>query len=174
MTDPQTPTTTLGIAILTVSDTRTQATDTSGDTLAARAKDAGHRLLGRRIVKDEPTELRDALLALCDDPAVDVILCTGGTGLTRRDITPEVVESLYDKAIPGFGELFRWLSFQEIGTATLQSRASAGVVRGKLVFALPGSPGACRTAWDKILVHQLDASLRPCNLAELLPRIRNG
>jgi molybdenum cofactor biosynthesis protein B len=162
----------LGIAVLTISDTRTAETDTSGDLLAERARAAGHRIADRRIVPDEAAAIGAALEAFVEDDAVDVVLATGGTGITKRDITPEVVEAVCDKMIPGFGELFRWLSFRDIGTSTIQSRATAGLARGTLIFALPGSTNACRTAWDEILVSQLDVTHKPCNFAELLPRTR--
>lgn len=162
----------VNIAVLTISDTRTEADDASGETLIARLTAAGHRLAGRRIVRDEVGAIAAALRAWIDDPAIDVIISTGGTGLTGRDVTPEAVRAVIDKEIPGFGELFRWLSFQKIGTSTIQSRALAGVANGTYVFALPGSTGACRDAWDEILVHQLDARHRPCNFVELMPRLR--
>ncbi len=162
----------LGIAVLTISDTRVEATDTSGRLLVERAEAAGHRVVHKRIVADETSAIGAAFEAFIDDEAVDVVLATGGTGITLRDVTPEVVEAVCDKMIPGFGELFRWLSFREIGASAIQSRATAGLARGTLIFALPGSTGACRTAWDEILLTQLDASHRPCNFAGLLPRTR--
>lgn len=162
------------IAVLTVSDTRTPATDRSGDTLAARAGAAGHAVVLRRIVRDELDELEAALRALVADPGVDVVLATGGTGITGRDITPEALQRVIEKEIPGFGELFRWLSYAKIGTSTIQSRALAGVADGTLLFGLPGSPGACEDAWDGILATQLDRRFRPCNFIELLPRLREG
>lgn len=162
----------LRVAILTISDTRTLETDGSGGLLIDRLRAAGHTLASRRIVRDEQDLIRDAVAAWIEDPGVDVVVATGGTGLTRRDVTPEVFQGLYDKEIPGFGELFRWLSYEEIGTSTIQSRATAGLARGTLLFALPGSTGACRTAWDRILATQLDIDHRPCNFAEMLPRMR--
>ena len=162
----------LSIAVLTISDTRTLETDRSGAFLAERARADGHRVVTHRIVRDEPDAIRAAVQTWISDPEVDAVVATGGTGLTRRDLTPEVFEALYDKSIPGFGELFRMLSYEEIGTSTIQSRASAGVAGGTLLFALPGSTGACRTAWDRILRSQLDIRHKPCNFAELLPRIR--
>ena len=160
------------IAVLTVSDSRTAGTDRSGDTLAERIASAGHRLAARAIVTDE----RDAIVAKLhewiDDPNVDVVVATGGTGLTGRDVTPEAFHAVYEKEIAGFGELFRWISFQKIKTSTIQSRATAGVAGGTYLFALPGSPGACRDAWDEILVHQLDSRTRPCNFVELMPRLK--
>lgn len=160
------------IALLTVSDTRTEADDVSGRILADRIKAAGHHLADRTLVRDD----RDAIIAVLrrwiDDPAIDVVITTGGTGVTGRDITPEAVEAVMDKPIPGFGELFRWLSFAKIGTSTIQSRAMAAIAGGTYVFALPGSSGACKDAWDDILVHQLDARYRPCNFVELMPRLK--
>ncbi len=161
----------LNIAILTVSDTRTSEDDKSGDTLKQRAETAGHRVIRREIVPDDLERLQDTLNAWIDAADIDVILTTGGTGVTGRDITPEAVESVGDKHIPGFGELFRWLSYKLISTSTIQSRATAVVARGTYIFALPGSPGACRDAWDGILADQLDIRHRPCNFAELIPRL---
>ena len=161
----------LNIAILTVSDTRTSEDDKSGDTLKQRAETAGHRVIRREIVPDDLERLQDTLNAWIDSADIDVILTTGGTGVTGRDITPEAVESVGDKHIPGFGELFRWLSYKLISTSTIQSRATAVVARGTYIFALPGSPGACRDAWDGILADQLDIRHRPCNFAELIPRL---
>jgi molybdenum cofactor biosynthesis protein B len=160
----------LGIAILTVSDTRTPDTDRSGDTLATRASEAGHHVHHRAIVPDDIEQIRTHIRGWVEDSNIDVVLTTGGTGITKRDVTPEAVEGLFDKAIPGFGEVFRMLSFQTIGTSTVQSRATAGLVGTTLVFALPGSTGACRDAWDGILATQLDSRHRPCNFAELRHR----
>lgn len=160
----------LAIAVLTVSDTRGLAEDTSGDLLANRLERAGHRLADRRIVRDDVYAIRAAASAWIADSAVNAILTTGGTGFTGRDSTPEALTPLFDKTIDGFGELFRHVSYAEIGSSTIQSRAIAGLANGTLIFALPGSTNACRTAWDKILADQLDASFRPCNFAELLPR----
>mgnify|MGYP002631946858 CR=1 FL=1 len=162
----------VGCAVITVSDTRTLETDTSGALVAERLSTMGHRVTERLVVSDEPAQIRAAVAARVADPEVAVVVLTGGTGLTRRDVTPEAVAPLATKHIPGFGELFRWLSYQEIGTATIQSRASAWLCDATLVFALPGSTGACRTAMDRILVEQLDARHRPCNFIELLPRIQ--
>ena len=162
----------LHIAALTVSDTREAATDTSGDTLVARLTAAGHVLAARAIVKDEVSLLVAHLNAWIDDPAIDVIITTGGTGVTGRDVTPEALDQVAEKMIPGFGELFRWLSFQSIGTSTIQSRACAGLARGTYIFCLPGSTGAVKDGWDGILASQLDARHRPCNFVELLPRLR--
>ena len=160
------------IAILTVSDTRTTADDRSGDTLAARIEAAGHSLAGRCIVKDDPDLIVEALTHWIEAAQVDCIITTGGTGVTGRDVTPEALEEVCDKFIPGFGELFRWLSFQSIGTSTIQSRACAGVARGTYIFALPGSTGAVADAWDGILALQLDSRHTPCNFVELMPRLR--
>jgi len=162
----------VAIAILTVSDSRTAADDRSGDTLAERAAAAGHTVVAREIVRDDLPAICDKLRRWIADPAVEVVLTTGGTGVTGRDVTPEALASVQEKEIPGFGELFRWLSFDKIGTSTIQSRATAGVARGTYLFALPGSPSACRDAWDGILAHQLDYRYRPCNFVELLPRLR--
>jgi molybdenum cofactor biosynthesis protein B len=163
--------TTLAIAVVTVSDTRTLETDLSGALLAARLVAAGHLLHARVVVRDERDAISATLRGLMADPQVRVVLCTGGSGLTDRDVTPDVVAELATKRIPGFGELFRALSFAEIGSSTIQSRADAGVCGDTLVFVLPGSPGACALAWDKILVQQLDVRHRPCNFVELLPKI---
>ncbi len=159
----------LAIAVLTISDSRTPADDRSGDVLAAGIVEAGHRLADRRLVRDEVPAIVASLRNWIADPAIAVILATGGTGVTARDVTPEAVRSLLDKEIPGFGELFRWQSYAKIGTSTIQSRALGGVAGGTYIFALPGSPGACRDAWEGILIHQLDFRYRPCNFAELLP-----
>jgi molybdenum cofactor biosynthesis protein B len=161
----------VNIVVLTVSDTRTEENDKSGDTLVKRLKEAGHSLVEKRIVKDELPLLKNVLKEWINSSAVDVIIATGGTGVTGRDVTPEAFESLYDKPIPGFGELFRWLSYQNIKTSTIQSRATAGVANGTFLFALPGSTGACKDAWDMIIVHQLDSTHQPCNLVELMPRL---
>jgi len=162
----------VNIAVLTVSDTRTEADDKSGNVLVERLTRAGHRLAARAIVPDEIERIRAQVSAWIDDAGVDVVIATGGTGVTGRDVTPEAFEALYEKAIPGFGELFRMLSYQKIGTSTIQSRCSAGVARGTYLFALPGSPGACKDAWDDILLTQLDYRFRPCNFVELFPRLR--
>ncbi len=160
------------IAVLTVSDTRGPAQDTSGDTLAARIAAAGHVLAERAIERDDSDAIERRLRGWIADPQVDVVISTGGTGLTGRDVTPEAFERVLDKRIEGFGELFRMLSFQKIGTSTMQSRALGGVAGGTYLFALPGSPGAVRDAWDDILVWQLDVRHRPCNLTELMPRLQ--
>jgi molybdopterin adenylyltransferase len=160
------------IAVLTVSDTRSTADDTSGDTLVERLTGAGHQLAARAIVKDEVALLVAQFTAWIDDPHIDCIVSTGGTGVTGRDVTPEALALVAEKSIPGFGELFRWLSFQSIGTSTIQSRACAGVARGTYIFALPGSTGAVKDGWDGILKDQLDSRHRPCNFVELMPRLQ--
>jgi molybdopterin adenylyltransferase len=162
----------VNIAILTVSDTRTPATDRSGDTLAERIARSGHRVAARAIEKDDADAIERHLRAWIADREIDVVLTTGGTGITGRDITPEAFDRVLEKRIEGFGELFRMLSYQKIGTSTMQSRALAGVAGGTYLFALPGSTGAVRDAWDDILVHQLDNRFRPCNLVELMPRLQ--
>lgn len=162
----------LRIAVLTVSDTRTLETDKSGAYVAEALQTAGHVIALRNIVPDELTLLQSTLSALIADNAVDVVIATGGTGITKRDVTPEALAPLVTKWIPGFGELFRYLSYADIGAATIQSRAEAALCGGTLVFALPGSTGACRLALEKIIVPQLDIRTKPCNFAELLPRIR--
>ena len=162
----------VNIAILTVSDTRTPETDASGRVLADRVTGAGHRLAARLIVADEKDAIVERLEAWIADPEIDVVIATGGTGVTGRDVTPEAFRSVYEKEIPGFGELFRWISYRKIKTSTIQSRATAGVAGGTYLFALPGSSGACKDAWDEILVHQLDARSRPCNFVELMPRLK--
>ncbi len=160
----------LNIAVLTVSDTRTEAEDKSGRTLVERLTAAGHLLAEKAIEPDDCYRIRATVSRWIADPGVHAVITTGGTGLTGRDGTPEAIEPLLDKVILGFGELFRSLSYQDIGTSTLQSRALAGVANGTIVFCLPGSSGACRDGWDKIIVHQLDARTRPCNLVEIMPR----
>ena len=159
------------IAALTVSDTRQPADDRSGDTLVERLTAAGHILAARAIVRDDVPLLVAQLEAWIADSQVDCIVTTGGTGVTGRDVTPEALAAVWDKEIPGFGELFRWLSFANIGTSTVQSRATAGVARGTYIFALPGSTGAVRDGWDGILASQLDSRHRPCNFVELMPRL---
>ena len=161
----------VNIAVLTVSDTRTLANDTSGDALAARIAAAGHRVADRAIEKDDAVAIERHLRGWIADPQIDVVITTGGTGVTGRDVTPEAFERVWDKPIEGFGELFRWLSFQSIGTSTVQSRACAGVARGTYLFALPGSTGAVKDGWDGILASQLDNRHRPCNFVELMPRL---
>lgn len=163
----------INIAVLTVSDTRTTETDTSGDILAARVTGAGHVLAARAIVRDDAALLTAQFEAWINDPEVDAVVSTGGTGLTGRDVTPEALGRIEGaREIPGFGELFRWLSYKTIGTSTVQSRAMAVVARGTYIFALPGSNGAVKDGWDGILAEQLDSRNRPCNFVELMPRLR--
>ena len=159
------------IAVLTVSDSRSLADDRSGNLLAERITAASHILQARALVRDEAGLIEEQLRQWIADPSVDAIIATGGTGITGRDVTPEAFKRVVEKDIPGFGELFRMLSFSKIGTSTMQSRAIAGVADGTYLFALPGSPSACRDGWDDILVHQLDNRFRPCNLVELMPRL---
>ncbi|MET1756569.1 molybdenum cofactor biosynthesis protein B [Novosphingobium sp. RD2P27] len=160
------------IALLTVSDTRGPDEDTSGDILAERIKSAGHKLTARAIEKDDVQRLVTRLNNWIDDSTVDAVVITGGTGLTGRDVTPEALDRVKEKNIPGFGELFRWLSYKTIGTSTVQSRACAVLSRGTYIFALPGSNGAVKDGWDGILAEQLDSRNRPCNFVELMPRLR--
>ena len=162
----------VSIAVLTVSDTRSLADDKSGDTLVERITRAGHRVAGRALERDDAGAIETQLRRWIADPAIDVAITTGGTGITGRDVTPEAFDRVLDKRIEGFGELFRMLSYQKIGTSTMQSRALGGVASGTYLFALPGSTGAVRDAWDDILVWQLDARFRPCNLVELMPRLQ--
>jgi len=164
----------LTLCVLTVSDTRTADNDSSGDFLVDALQASGHRLHARALLPDDRYRLRALVSAWIAEPAVDGILVTGGTGFTGRDSTPEALLPLLDKQMPGFGEMFRAVSVEEIGTASRQSRAFAGVANATFLFALPGSPSACRTAWEKIIVHQLDARTRPCNLAGLRPRLREA
>jgi len=161
----------LGIAVLTVSDTRNESTDKSGDALIAAVRTAGHHLVSRKIVGDDIYRIRAVVSDWIADDSVNVVLTTGGTGLTGRDGTPEAVRPLLDKTIDGFGELFRAISFVDIGTSSLQSRCIAGVANGTYVFCLPGSTNACTTAWNKLISAQLDSRTRPCNLVELMPRL---
>ena len=170
--DPARPFLPVRIAVLTVSDSRGPADDRSGDTLVARLEAAGHVLADRAIVRDDIETIVARLHAWIDDPQVDCVITTGGTGVTGRDVTPEALARVRDKEIPGFGELFRWLSYQTIGASTIQSRACAGVARGTYLFALPGSTGAVKDAWDGILSTQLDSRHKPCNFVELMPRLR--
>lgn len=160
------------IAVLTVSDTRSLADDRSGNTLVDRLINAGHVLAARDIIKDDVEAIVAHLHGWIEDTGIDCIITTGGTGVTGRDVTPEALAMVWDKEIPGFGELFRWLSYQTIGTSTIQSRATAGVARGTYIFALPGSTGAVKDGWDGILATQLDSRHKPCNFVELMPRLR--
>ncbi len=162
----------VAIAVLTVSDTRTLEDDKSGQTLVDRIAAAGHTLAARAIVTDDVEAIVAQLRAWIADPEVDVVVSTGGTGVTGRDVTPEAFEQVYEKKIEGFGEVFRMLSYKLIGTSTIQSRATGGVAGGTYLFALPGSPGACRDGWDGILKDQLDYRFKPCNFVELMPRLQ--
>lgn len=161
----------VNIAVLTVSDSRTLAEDRSGDVLVGRLEAAGHTLAARKILPDERDQIADQLRAWCADPAIDVVLSTGGTGLTGRDVSVEAHRDVYEKEIDAFGTVFTIVSMQKIGTSAVQSRATGGVANGTYLFALPGSPGACKDAWDEILVKQLDYRHRPCNFVEILPRL---
>ncbi|MFL2687998.1 MAG: molybdenum cofactor biosynthesis protein B [Alphaproteobacteria bacterium] len=160
------------IAILTVSDTRRPKDDRSGDVLEEKIMLAGHKMVDRDIVRDDVDKICAKLKNWIADDQVDVVITTGGTGVTGRDVTPEALESVWEKEIPGFGELFRWVSFQTIATSTIQSRACAGVAGGTYMFALPGSPNACKDGWEQILIHQLDNRHGPCNFVELMPRLQ--
>lgn len=171
--DEERPLKAVNIAVVTISDTRTLETDTSGASLVEMVEAAGHRVVMRSINRDEMTEIAERLRSLAADPNVDVIITTGGTGVTARDVTPEVLEQLCEKMIPGFGEMFRYVSIPAIGTSMMQSRACAGVFRGKYIFALPGSPSAVRDGWEKVLKDQLDSRHTPCNFVDLMPRLKN-
>jgi molybdopterin adenylyltransferase len=162
----------VNIAVLTVSDSRTLEDDKSGIVLANRIEKAGHKVVAREIVIDEIGRIVEKLNSWITNASIDVVIATGGTGVTGRDVTPEAFVQVYEKEVPGFGELFRWISYQKIATSTIQSRATAGVAGGTYLFALPGSPGACKDAWDEILVHQLDFRHKPCNFVELMPRLK--
>ena len=174
--DPERPFKPIAIALLTLSDTRTEADDTSGDILAERITTKGHTIATRAIAREDVTNLVTLLSDWLDDPAIDCIITTGGTGLTGRDVTPEALDQLkianQGTDIPGFGELFRWISYSTIGTSTVQSRAMAIMAQGKYIFALPGSNGAVKDGWDRILDEQLDSRNRPCNFVELMPRLK--
>ena len=160
------------IAILTISDTRRKIDDQSGDVLEEKIRLAGHKMISRDIVRDKVDQICAKLNTWIADDQIDVVITTGGTGVTGRDVTPEALASVWEKEIPGFGELFRWISFQKIATSTIQSRACAGVAGGTYIFALPGSPNACKDGWDEILIHQQDNRHRPCNFVELMPRLQ--
>ncbi|HEY7991421.1 MAG TPA: molybdenum cofactor biosynthesis protein B [Stellaceae bacterium] len=162
----------VNIAILTVSDTRTEADDKSGRNLADMIVRDGHKVAAKKIVRDDQAAIVAQLKAWIADPLIDVVISTGGTGVTGRDVTPEAFHQVYEKEIAGFGELFRYLSYQKVGTSTIQSRATSGVAGGTYLFALPGSPSACRDGWEDIIRHQLDNRHRPCNLVELMPRLQ--
>ena len=161
----------VNIAVLTVSDTRTEANDTSGDILAQRAQDAGHNLVDRAIERDDADAIRARVQAWINNPEVDVVISTGGTGLTGRDTTPEAITPLFEKTIEGFSVIFHQVSFQSVGLSTLQSRAMAGLANNTFIFALPGSNGAVKDGWDKVISFQLDSRHKPCNLVELMPRL---
>lgn len=162
----------INIAVMTVSDTRTEADDKSGDTLAERISAAGHNVADRAIVKDDQNTIIAKLRDWIAHPEIDAVISTGGTGVTGRDVTPEAFHAVYEKEVAGFGELFRMLSYEKIGTSTIQSRATAGVAGGTYLFALPGSTGAVKDAWDDILLYQLDIRHKPCNFVELIPRLQ--
>lgn len=159
------------VAVLTVSDTRTEKDDTSGDLLAARVKEAGHELAARAIIRDDVETIRETVGGWIDDETIDVVISTGGTGLTGRDVTPEALKPLFEKEIEGFAFLFHKVSFESVGLSTMQSRACAGVAKGTFIFALPGSNGAVKDGWDKVISGQLDARQGPCNLVEIMPRL---
>jgi molybdenum cofactor biosynthesis protein B len=169
--DPTRPFIAVGIAVLTISDTRVVEDDKSGGMLTRLIEEAGHTLAARAIVKDDVAAIRARVEAFIGDPTIDVVLTTGGTGFTGRDVTPEAVKPLFEKEVDGFATIFHMLSFEKIGTSTVQSRACAGVARGTYIFCLPGSPGACADAWNGILKSQLDNRHRPCNFVEIMPRL---
>jgi molybdopterin adenylyltransferase len=169
--DPNRPFIPVRIAVLTVSDTRQIADDKSGATLAEMIRAAGHELAARAIVKDDIEAIRTQMRAWIGDPGIDVVVSTGGTGFTGRDVTPEAVKPLFEKEIDGFSTVFHMISYEKVGTSTIQSRACAGLAHGTYIFCLPGSPAACRDAWGGILVHQLDNRHRPCNFVEIMPRL---
>ena len=162
----------INIGIVTISDTRILDNDKSGDVLEERVLKSNHKIISRDIVKDDFDKIHKLFLNLINNKEIDAIISTGGTGLTGRDITPEVMKTLFEKTIDGFGEMFRWLSYKKIGTSSLQSRALAGVSNGTYIFCLPGSPSACRDGWDQILIHQLDIRHKPCNFVEIMPRLQ--
>jgi molybdenum cofactor biosynthesis protein B len=170
--DGTTPFLPVQIALITVSDSRSLADDKSGRILEDLIAGDGHKVVGREVIKDDAAAITERLRQLIADPKVDVVISTGGTGVTGRDVTPEAFKAVMEKEIEGFGELFRWISFKKIGTSTIQSRALGGVADGTYLFALPGSPGACRDGWQEILRAQLDSRSRPCNLVELMPRLK--
>ena len=161
----------LNISVLIISDTRTETTDKSGKILEDRIKESGHILISKLFVKDEPTLIKEEISKILKKKSSHVIISSGGTGLTGRDSTPEVLKEIITKEIPGFGEIFRYISFKKIGTSSLQSRAIAGLINKTFIFALPGSPGACKDAWDELIKFQLDSTTKPCNLVELMPRL---
>ena len=164
----------LGIVVIVVSDSRNEQTDKSGKVLEERINKSGHKLVQKIFLKDNVEDIKSKLLELINSDNHNVVILSGGTGLTGRDSTPEAVKAVIKKEIPGFGEIFRMISYDKIATSSLQSRAMAGLANDKFIFALPGSPGACKDAWDNILVHQLNSDTKPCNLVELIPRLREG
>ena len=164
----------LGIVVIVVSDSRNEQTDKSGKVLEERIKKSGHKLIQKIFLKDNVEDIKNKLLELINSDSHNVVILSGGTGLTGRDSTPEAVKAVIKKEIPGFGEIFRMISYDKIATSSLQSRAMAGLADDKFIFALPGSPGACKDAWDNILVHQLNSDTKPCNLVELIPRLRES
>jgi molybdenum cofactor biosynthesis protein B len=170
--DPARPFTPLGIAVLTISDSRDAATDSSGDLLAERVVAAGHRLAARALVRDSKLHIQQQVRSWIDDRDVDVIISTGGTGLTGRDVTPEAVRELFDKELEGFAVLWHLASYETVGVSTMQSRACAGIARGTVIYALPGSNGACRDGWDRLICLQLDSRHRPCSIVEVIPRFQ--
>lgn len=170
--DPARAFTPLAIAVLTISDSRDAASDTSGDLLAGRIGAAGHRVGARALVRDDKLGIQEQLRRWIDDPGIDVIITTGGTGLTGRDVTPEAVRELFDKELEGFNVLWHLISYETVGVSTLQSRACAGLARGTVIYALPGSNGACRDGWDRLIQPQLDSRHRPCSIVEVMPRFR--
>lgn len=170
--DPARAFTPLAIAVLTISDSRDAASDTSGDLLAERIGAAGHRVGARALVRDDKSGIQQQLRAWIDDPGIDVIITTGGTGLTGRDVTPEAVRELFDKELEGFNVLWHLVSYETVGVSTLQSRACAGLARGTVIYALPGSNGACRDGWDRLIQPQLDSRHRPCSIVEVMPRFK--
>ena len=161
----------INIALLTISDTRNVENDKSGDTLQDKILQAGHKLYERKIVIDDVNKIKNQAMVWLNNPEIEVIISTGGTGLTKRDVSPEAFRKIFEKEIEGFGELFRHISFKKIATSTIQSRAIAGVAKGKYIFVLPGSPSACKDAWDEILIYQLDYRHKPCNFVEIMPRL---
>ena len=161
----------ISVGLLTISDTRTLENDKSGDLLSEKIIESGHKLISRKIVKDDVNQIQTVSKDWCQSPEIDVIISTGGTGLTGRDISPEAFKEIFEKEIEGFGEIFRYISYKKIGTSSMQSRACAGVLNGTYIFVLPGSPSACKDAWDEILIYQLDYRNKPCNFVEIIPRL---
>ena len=161
----------LNIFVLIISDTRNESSDKSGQILERKIKESGHKVVDKKYIKDEPKQIKKSILKILDDKITNVIILTGGTGLTGRDSTPDVLKTIITKEIPGFGEIFRYISYKKIGTSSLQSRAMAGLANNSFIFALPGSPSACKDAWDEILKFQLDSRTKPCNLVDIIPRL---